>query len=396
MNDRIRLRFDRWRHRAARSRVNPRTVMREAAAWSLCAIGVPTLLRWHRSKKLAILMFHGVEGEPIDPPCGYVLDAVTLRRELEYVRRHFTVLSLEDALLRLDEGTLPDRAAVLTFDDGTANLATHAGPVLRQLNLPAAVFVATGLMGTTEALWPDKLFLAFARTDKSELDFTSMGLGQRSLRTGDDRVRVRDSVIEFLKEVPDVDRITRVESLCAALGPAINASGSPFEMLTWDAARSLANGGLVTLYPHSVTHPVLSRCSDEKVDYEVTVSCAAVQSNTGRKPMVFAYPNGREIDFDGRAKAALRRNGVRWALATTNGYATRDSDALALPRIGIGSNHSAAMFRLKVAGFGRPHVRLRRGSGDSRPSKDLTADFGSDAPMRDAAPTLALRGSGSS
>jgi len=339
--------------------VRLRAAAKELAARLLCAAGVPALARWQRSKLLAILMFHGVEGEPIYPPCGYVLDAATLRRDLEYVRRHFNVLPLEEALERLRDGTLPNRAATLTFDDGTRNLATHAGPVLRDLGLPAAVFLATGPMGTGEALWPDRLFLAFARTKVPDVDLTAVGLGKCSLRNAADRLQTRVAAVEHFKLLPDAERIARVESLVAALGPGFDAYGGPFQMLAWEEARALASDGRVTLYPHSVTHPILSRCSDEKVEYEISESCLAVERETGRAPTIFAYPNGGPEDFDERAKAALRRNGVRWALSTINGFADRDSDPLALPRIGIGSNHSFALFRLKVSGFAFPRRRFR-------------------------------------
>jgi peptidoglycan/xylan/chitin deacetylase (PgdA/CDA1 family) len=115
----------------------------------------------------------------------------------------------------------------------------------------------------------------------------------------------------------------------------------------------------VSLYPHTVTHPILSRCTDNKVDYEISESCLVVERETGSKPLIFAYPNGGVQDFDMRAKGALRRNGVRWSLSTTNGFADPESDPLALPRIGIGSNHSLALFRLKVSGFELRRPRLR-------------------------------------
>jgi peptidoglycan/xylan/chitin deacetylase (PgdA/CDA1 family) len=304
-------------------------------------------------------MFHGVEDEPLSPPCDYVLDAATLRRELKYLRRHFKILPLQEALERLRDGTLPRRAATLTFDDGTRNLLTHAAPVLRDLGLPAAVFLATGPMGTGEALWPDRLWLAFSRTTVSEVDLTAVGLGVCSLQTPADRNRTRDAAVQRLKRLPDAERIARVECLAAALGPEFDAYGGPFEMLSWDDARTLAGDGRVTLYPHTVTHPILSRCSDEKVEHEITESYLTLERETGDAPTIFAYPNGDVEDFDQRAKEALRRNGIRWALSTTHGFAVPDSDPLALPRIAIGNNHSFALFRLKVSGFELRKPRFR-------------------------------------
>ncbi len=332
---------------------------RELAARLLCAAGVPALGRWRNSRRLAILMYHGVEAEPVAPRCSYVLDVATLRQQLEYVRRHYTVLPLAEALERLLGNTLPRRAAVLTFDDGTRNLATHAAPVLRDLDLPAAVFLATGPMGTDDPLWPDRLWLAFARTQVPEIDLTALGLGQRPLRIPADRSETREAAVEYLKGLPDPERMARVEWLVGVLGPERDACGSPFEMLNWDEARALMRDDRVALYPHTVTHPILSRCSDAKVDQEVAESCRAVERETGCAPTIFAYPNGGPDDFDQRAVAAVRRSGIRWALSTTNGFADRHSDPLALPRIGIASQHSFAVFRLKLSGIALPRLPFR-------------------------------------
>jgi peptidoglycan/xylan/chitin deacetylase (PgdA/CDA1 family) len=323
---------------------------KQLAAKLLCTASVPALSRRLQRRRLAILMFHGIEAQPVSPPCWHVLDAPTLRRQLEYVRRRFDVLPLEEALERLYAGTLPDHAAAVTFDDGTRNLLTHAAPVLRELGLPASVFLATGPMGTDETLWPDELWLAFARTNAREVDLTAFGLGTQSLGSAADRGKAYSIVVERFKDFPDEERIARLGSLVASLVPELDGDTGPFRLLSWDEARALASDGRVTLHPHTVTHPILSRCPDEKVEREVADSCAALERETGRKPTVFAYPNGRAQDFDDRAKAALRRRGVRWALATTSGIAHRDCDPLALPRIGIGSDLSFAGFQLRVSG----------------------------------------------
>jgi peptidoglycan/xylan/chitin deacetylase (PgdA/CDA1 family) len=339
-------RVDACRASFARLRRHPAAI--ELAARLLCAAGVPVLAARRQRNKLAILMFHGIEAKPLSPPCSHVLDVATLRRELKFVRRHFRVLPLEEALERLRVGTLPDRAVALTFDDGTRNLATHAAPVLRSLRLPAAVFLATGPMGTGEVLWPDRLWLVFARTKAPSVDLTEVGLGVRSLRTTADRGETYGAVVECFKDLADAERIARLESLVAELDPEPMADAGPFRFLSWDEARSLAGDGRVTLHPHSVTHPILSRCPDDKVADEIFDSCDALERVTGRAPTVFAYPNGRPQDFDERVRAALCRRGVGWALSTTRGFAHSESDPLALPR--IPANTSFALFRLQVSG----------------------------------------------
>ncbi len=323
---------------------------REVAARLLCAAGLPAIARRQRRGQLAILMYHGVEPTALAPPCWHVLAAAAFRRQLEYVRRVYQVLPLGEALERLDAGTLPDGAATLTSDDGTRNLATQAAPILRSLGLPAAVFLATGPMGTRETLWPDRLWLAFARTERTEVDRTALGLGSLPLGSAARRGAVYAAAVERLKGLPDDQRMKQTEWLIGTLGQQADDDPGPFAMLSWPQAHALAADGQVTLHPHTVTHPILSRCSDEKVRREICECCEALERETGRAPQVFAYPNGRVEDFDERSKQALRSRGVRWALSTVEGFADRDSDPLALPRLGIGSDLSFARFRLLASG----------------------------------------------
>jgi peptidoglycan/xylan/chitin deacetylase (PgdA/CDA1 family) len=323
---------------------------KELSARLLCAAGMPALARRRNRRRLAILMFHGVEAQPLSPACWHVLDVAALRRALQYVRKHFQVLPLDEALDRMSADTLPDNAAVLTFDDGTRNLATHAAPVLRDLGLPAAVFLSTGPMGSDVTLWPDRLWLALARTQCAEVDVTAAGLRVYPLHTDSNRGAAYAQIVNRFKVLPDHERLARLDSLIEALEQSADGESGPFRLLSWDEARDLAADGLVRLYPHTVTHPILSRCPDEKVEQEIEGSCSAIERETGRAPSIFAYPNGRAQDFDERAKAVLRRNGVRWALSTTYGFAHADSDPLALPRIPIGSNLSWAGFQVLVSG----------------------------------------------
>ncbi len=55
----------------------------------------------------------------------------------------YPVLPLSDAVQRLDQGDLPDRAVVITIDDGWSSTYTHMLPVLEELGLPATLYVTT-------------------------------------------------------------------------------------------------------------------------------------------------------------------------------------------------------------------------------------------------------------
>lgn len=328
----------------------------EVAAGTLCAARMPQLARRRFRGRLAILMYHGVEPRTPSATCGHVNTLASFQRQLDYLRRHFNVLPLEEALEQLEAGTLPDRAVTLTFDDGTRNLVTCVVPELHRRGMPGAFFLATGAVGTGDLLWPDRLWLSLARSASSAVDLSAIGLGVRALSHSNDRARTYRDVVEFMKDLPDAVRETRLIAMIRALGPLHDADRGPFEMMSWREARELVADGNVTIHPHTVTHPVLSRCSDEKIAYEVSESCAEVERQTGSVAKVFAYPNGRLKDFDNRAKDVLRARGVRWGLTTVFGFASRNSDPLALPRIGIASGLSLAQFHLRVSGaLGMPH-----------------------------------------
>lgn len=206
-------------------------------------------------------------------------------------------------------------------------------PVLRELELPAAVFLATGPIGTDRTLWPDRLWLAIARGPELEIDLTAWVLGIRPLKSNTDRGAAYTVVVEKLKNLPAPQRIAALDEILCALGH--HGDGGPFLMLSWEQARQLAADPLVMLYPHTVTHPILARCDDAKLHREITESCTAIERETGSPPTVFFYPNGRLQDFDERTKDVLRARGVRWALPTAPGFADRCCDPLALPRLAV-------------------------------------------------------------
>src|SRR5689334_20863126 len=94
-----------------------------------------------RRSRLLILCYHGValaDEHEWDPELWVTQDH--LRRRLTILRETgCEVLPLDQALEHCAARTLPSRAVALTFDDGFADFALRAVPVLRELGMPATV-----------------------------------------------------------------------------------------------------------------------------------------------------------------------------------------------------------------------------------------------------------------
>jgi peptidoglycan/xylan/chitin deacetylase (PgdA/CDA1 family) len=96
-------------------------------------------------RALRVLMYHRV-GEH---PSRDTVDPRALDAQLAWLRsRGHAFIGFSQLLAHRDGGAdLPDRPVLLTFDDGTADLAEVALPVLRRHGATAGLFVVPGFLG---------------------------------------------------------------------------------------------------------------------------------------------------------------------------------------------------------------------------------------------------------
>jgi len=102
--------------------------------------------------KVAILSYHKI-GAPPAPPKGweswYYVSGEGFERDLNWLsERGYRFISRDDLFAAIEKGgALPEKAALITFDDGYRNNATVAMPIMRRLGVPGVVFVPTGYIG---------------------------------------------------------------------------------------------------------------------------------------------------------------------------------------------------------------------------------------------------------
>jgi len=295
------------------------------------------LLRWspvqvafmlQAVRRLTVLAYHGID----DPAC--------FRRQLGYLARTMRPVSLEDVLAAMYAGrSLPARAVLLTFDDGHRSLLETGLPLLRERGFPAVAFIVPGVLDTDQPFW---------WTETEQL----LGQGGRSARFPD---LAPAAMVSRLKRVPDAQRL----EVIAELRETANGPPPRTPQLRRAELPLLESAG-ITVGNHSVTHPCLPNCDDDKVVAEVAEAHRLLRDALGREPAAFAYPNG---DWDQRAEQALADAGYETAfLFDHRANPSTPRHPLRISRVRVNSTTSLGRFAMIVSGL---HPALHRARGRS-------------------------------
>ena len=291
---------------------------------------------------LRILYYHRVndQADPFFPAISTSL----FDEQMRYVSRHYKVVSLAEALDRLQCGSRESVIAV-TFDDGYQDNFQNAFPILQRYGIPATVFLTTGSLDSREPLWFERLANACKKTDKEFLDM-EMDLPRRFyLRTPEERLQTNAAVFELLRRTDDSNRRVLLQQILRALAVTSEADRTG-QMLTWDQVRTMKQQS-IDFGGHTVTHPFISRMLTDRVIWEASECKRRIEEELQSPVRYFAYPNGREEDFGLWNKDLLRSAGYQAAVTTIWGMNYRSTDPMELRRGGPWED-SAAMFAWKL------------------------------------------------
>lgn len=290
------------------------------------AIGDGIAARRNGRGNVCIINYHRIVAAT-DPLLDNEPDVATFRWQMQLLAECFNVLPLHAALAALDHGCMPPRAVCITFDDGYSSVHDLALPVLREFALPATVFVTTGYIGSGK-MWNEKIIESVRSLPAGALDLSAAGLGTRTLRSADDRLRLLSELTERVKYLPPAERQQLTEHI-SSLGGGTSDEGL---MLTPEMIRAMA-AERIEIGAHTVSHPILSRLDEAQARHEITQCKHELEAITGRPVRYFAYPNGKPgIDFDARDARLAREAGYEAAFSTVVRAAGPGDDRYQLPR----------------------------------------------------------------
>ncbi|THF61606.1 polysaccharide deacetylase family protein [Pseudothauera rhizosphaerae] len=280
-----------------------------------------------RRGKLSILIFHRVLERP-DPLLSGLPDVARFRWQMKLLADHFRVLPLREAARRLQDGSLPARAACITFDDGYADNYTTALPALQSFGLPATFFVATAFLDGGR-MFNDTLIELARRLPEGRHDFGDEGLGTIDIRTLADRRALIGKLIGHFKYQPPAQRLAAAE----ALARRFRVDLPDDLMMSTDQLRALHRSPDVEIGGHTRSHPILTRLDDDEALDEIRAGKERLETLLEAPVRSFAYPNGRpEKDYADRHAQMVRDCGFELAVSTAPVAAAGRHDPFQLPR----------------------------------------------------------------
>jgi peptidoglycan/xylan/chitin deacetylase (PgdA/CDA1 family) len=331
-----------------------------------------------RSDRIRVLAYHRVDDPEAEPDLDPGLVSATPKdfgAQVELIARHYHAISLPDLMAaQRGERTLPERAVLLTFDDGYRDFAEQAWPVLRRAGVPAVLFVPTSFPDRPgPGFWWDRLHAALSRTDQEFVDPPGLAriplgearerrLAHRILRTHaktlthEQAMLWLDSLIDELAEVPSLHRV-----------------------LGWHELRRLTAEGL-SVCSHGHRHALCTRLSPSDLADDLATSRRLIETELRDPSQVaaLAYPASAN---DADVRAAVSEAGYAIAFGGRRGIDSIPlgdaNHVMRMPVHRYGTGLFRAQLRPSVTAMGRLWMegrdrarsirRMKRGEGSIRP-----------------------------
>jgi peptidoglycan/xylan/chitin deacetylase (PgdA/CDA1 family) len=343
------------------------TKLRLFALYCLRAMGVFALAKHVTRRQLRILCYHGFSvGDEHQITPGMFMRAETFERRMRTLRRRrIPVITLEEAVKRLQEGTIGNAETVITLDDGWASNLSVGVPILEKYGYPACIYVSTEHLEAGTEVFNVALYYMIRRSGRQTL--TLAGLHPQmdgSYAIGADPEAATLSLIHKAEHaLPLAERQRLLRPIALALGLELDEvlRDGRFRLLARVEIQEASRRGL-DIQLHTHTHH-LPASEFEAMAREVRTNRAMIKELTGLEPRHFCYPSG---EYAEQHAEWLKRLGIASATTCDPGLNSTHTSVMLLNRFLDSDSKSNLAFEAEICGV-RELLRLLSLSGsDSR------------------------------
>jgi peptidoglycan/xylan/chitin deacetylase (PgdA/CDA1 family) len=293
-----------------------------------------------------VLVYHRVAALTFDPEM-LAVSPENFRAQLRYLKETFPIVRFDEEWTKLGKP-----AVAITFDDGYADNALEALPILKEVGAPATFFISTGTIGTTDEFWWHEVERIILEKQDLPSRFTledgSCGRSWPAASPGE-RQEFYHGIVRLMNDAETGRRNNCLSQLRSWARIEVEAADKHRSM-TVDELRFLAKSSEATIGAHTVNHSRLSSLSPEAQREEIFSSKCALEGWLGQEISTFSYPFGRRSDYTKQSIALCRQAGFTRAAANFPAQAHCWTDPYQIPRHLV-RNWPVETFAEKLRGF---------------------------------------------
>jgi peptidoglycan/xylan/chitin deacetylase (PgdA/CDA1 family) len=264
-----------------------------------------------------------------------------LARVVNDLRRSgLDLISLDEMHRRLTEQDFSRRFVCLTFDDGYRDTLQYAYPILKKVEAPFAVYVATSFPDRLGELWWLALEAVIARNERIGLMIDGRNR-TFDCRTMAEKRALYDELYWWLRARPTETEMRSVVRNLAACYSVDIAAFCKQLCMTWEELAELAADPLVTIGAHTVSHPMLAKLPEKSVRSEMDLSRSVIEAALAVRPQHLSFPVGDPTSAGPREFRLAAELGFRTAVTTRPGvlFPGHRKQLTALPRISLNGEY---------------------------------------------------------
>ncbi|MBV1883531.1 MAG: polysaccharide deacetylase family protein [Pseudomonadales bacterium] len=314
-------------------------------------------------------MYHRIIPRDLIAPSQFqkalIASAEGFRENLLFLRANYSVISLTEYLTISQEAShnKKERYAIITLDDGWCDNYEYAYPLLKELKLPATIFLATAFIGSSKGFWWQTVGDILSAPDANQqapminclMTYGLLDAGIHNSPSFDSLLI--DKVITKLKSKPQDD----IEHIVMELLKLSTQQDRPHAM-NWTQVEEMSKHG-IEFGPHTANHTILTTLPTNDAKKEIIDSQAVLRNRDNINYCnVFSFPNGNSNE---ETREIVKQQGFDAAVSVDCGLTHfNDQRRYQLPRINIpydvAESNSLFQYRLFKASIHdlkrRPHA----------------------------------------
>lgn len=265
------------------------------------------------SKAITIFAYHNIvnqqsELDKCDDLYFINLPFEKFKKQILWIKDNYDIIDMKDVV---DGKKLPEKPALITFDDGFKSVYDLAFPLLRQQGVVATIFLTGDHVANKMAPWISRLHYAIDNTKMEQIEFN----GSSYKLTSDNGVKsFLFMAKKRLRKLSKLEMQNELRQIEDRLEVEVSDGFLVSNFLTDREISDLCRAGW-TVGNHSYSHRLMGALDSDDQAYEICSAQAALSRFEGYKD-IFAIPFGGKDSFTEASIDIAKKCGIKFMLST--------------------------------------------------------------------------------